>query len=44
MVSPLFTALAMIAAGQIQLPPTASQPVLAPQTRPAKADRTERRR
>lgn len=44
MVSPLFTALAMIAAGQVQLPPAASQPALAPETRPAKADRPERRR
>ncbi len=44
MISPLFTAFALIATGQVQLPQAASQPALAPQTRPAKADRATPRR
>ena len=44
MVSTLFTALALIATGQVQLPPAPQQPVLAPEGRPAKADRKSLRR
>jgi hypothetical protein len=44
MISPLFTAFALIATGQVQLPPSASQAALAPETRPAKADRAAPRR
>ena len=43
MVSTLFTALALIAAGQAQVPPAPQQPALAPESRPAKADRTNDR-
>lgn len=52
MVSPLFTAFAMIAAGRIEVPPAPPQPPLVPQIRGlvaepedgAKADRNRLRR
>jgi hypothetical protein len=44
MVSTLFTALALIATGQVKLPPAPQQPIIAPDTRPAKADRKLERR
>jgi hypothetical protein len=39
MVSTLFTALALIATGQAQVPPAPPQSLVAPDSRPAKADR-----
>jgi len=44
MVSTLFTALALIAAGQAQVPPAPQQPLVLPDSRPAKADRKNERR
>lgn len=44
MVSTLFTALALIAAGQAQVPPAPPQPAVIPQQSRPKADRTVPRR
>ena len=44
MVSTLFTALALIAVGQAEVPPAPQLPALAPESRPAKADRKTHRR
>jgi hypothetical protein len=44
MVSTLFTALALIATGQVQLPPAPQQPALPASTRAVKADRDRSRR
>ena len=43
MVSTLVTALALIAAGQAQVPPAPQQTALAPESLPAKADRNNDR-
>jgi hypothetical protein len=39
MVSSLFTALALIATGQAQVPPAPQQPAVVRESRPTKADR-----